>query len=540
MPAFPIMRLTQDAYDALGEELQGNPDLWTDPNADFRGALLAKGISEFAEETGASSSIPIRLVPASEQPTNRRHLSDAQALSFYRAMDGMTPALATDGNIWAWMTHFHLHGYALERWPLAAKADKAKHFKSHWFAQNQRDALYRNNAAGRTWWIAHIAVEAAKASGGAFTEEEAVQHFAANPRHYHNLMSSNITKNPLILAEVVRALLREAQGISGIGSDQIWKRLNLDAGVMLLDAMPRESLRARINEHVEEIMAEPSFVSDRTKLRKEPVRVLSLGAGVQSSCLALMAERGELGIPKPDFAIFADTGWEPQSVYDHLDWLETQLSFKVFRVSNGNIKDNILAGKLPNGSSHLGIPAFIVNPDGSKGILRRQCTSHYKMTPIHRKLREELDAPPGKPMPKDRRVEMWLGISLDEAARQKPSKESWITKRYPLIERNLSRGELYAWFKREYPGRDLPKSSCIGCPYHDDSMWKDLKEKSPQEFQDAVGVDWTLRHSPAVRGLINGEAFLHRSRKPLQEVDFSGTVGYSDAMQEECEGYCGI
>jgi hypothetical protein len=38
----------------------------------------------------------------------------------------------------------------------------------------------------------------------------------------------------------------------------------------------------------------------------EPVHILSLGAGVQSSCLALMAARGEI-TPMPLAAIFADT-----------------------------------------------------------------------------------------------------------------------------------------------------------------------------------------------------------------------------------------
>jgi hypothetical protein len=39
--------------------------------------------------------------------------------------------------------------------------------------------------------------------------------------------------------------------------------------------------------------------------------VLSLGAGVQSSTMALMAAKGEI-IPMPDCAIFADTGAEPK------------------------------------------------------------------------------------------------------------------------------------------------------------------------------------------------------------------------------------
>lgn len=46
--------------------------------------------------------------------------------------------------------------------------------------------------------------------------------------------------------------------------------------------------------------------------------VISLGGGVQSSVMALMAAEGLIK-PMPDFAIFADTGWEPAGVYRHLD-----------------------------------------------------------------------------------------------------------------------------------------------------------------------------------------------------------------------------
>ncbi len=63
------------------------------------------------------------------------------------------------------------------------------------------------------------------------------------------------------------------------------------------------------------------------------LRVLSLGAGVQSTTLALMAAHGEIG-PMPDCAIFADTGWEPAAVYEHLDWLASGnvLPFPIHRV----------------------------------------------------------------------------------------------------------------------------------------------------------------------------------------------------------------
>ena len=50
------------------------------------------------------------------------------------------------------------------------------------------------------------------------------------------------------------------------------------------------------------------------------MHIISLGAGVQSTTMALMAAHGEIE-PMPDCAIFADTGDEPQAVYDHLAWL---------------------------------------------------------------------------------------------------------------------------------------------------------------------------------------------------------------------------
>lgn len=58
----------------------------------------------------------------------------------------------------------------------------------------------------------------------------------------------------------------------------------------------------------------PSTAAEGDSIR---LRILSLGAGVQSTTLALMAAHGEIGA-MPDCAIFADTGWEPKAVYEHL------------------------------------------------------------------------------------------------------------------------------------------------------------------------------------------------------------------------------
>lgn len=540
MEKIPVYSLTDDAYYTLYLEAEGNPDMWLDPDAEFHQLLLDKGISEYKKETGIFSDRPIILTPTSEGPPNR---ADKQALDFYNSFQGLTPSLATDDKIWAWMTHFELHQYSLERWRRYSNINRTNYIRSHWFVTDTGSALWDSNTASRTWWIAHIAIKAADASGGAFTAEEALDHFSNHAEHYHTLMApgAGFTYQPIVLAEFVRALLNEAKGIKREGVRRVWRRLNLAAGVLLLDTLPRETLREYILAQVEEVMSDPDLVNDRTKVRnRRQTVVLSLGAGVQSTVLALMADRGENGLSPPDFAIFADTGWEPPAVYDHLEWLTQQLSFEVIKVQAGNIRESILSGTNPEGRNFLDIPVFLINPDGSQSVSTRQCTRVYKLDPIRRELRKMLGIEPNRRAPKQIQVEMWLGISADEATRQKHSKEEWISNRYPLIELGFSRGQLQNWFDENYPGRNLPRSSCIGCPYHGDDMWKHLKYNDPKSFDDAVFVDTALRKLPATKGTIKGEAYLHGSRTPLGKVNFSDATDYNTLMARECEGLCGI
>lgn len=539
--SIPIRRLTQEAYDTLRLEAQVNSELYLNPNTDFHQLLLEKSINEYTEETGIVSTLPINLIPA-DSPSPPQE-ADRQALDFHGMLKGMTPRMATDGRMWAWMTHFQLHSYSLKRWRRQKNTNLSNHFLSHWFVQNQATALWNSNTAARTWWIAHTARKAGEESGGAFTPEQALAHFVGHAEHYHTLMSvgAGFTWNPIVLAELVRALMNEAEGIKREGCRQLWRRLNFAGGIQVLDVLPREQLREYIVTQVEELMSDPEMVKDRTKLRNpKKTVVLSLGAGVQSSVLALMAEQEENGLSRPDFAIFSDTGWEPPAVYEHLEWLKSKLSYEVVTVRAGNIKESILKGTNPENRNFLDIPVFLTNPDGTSGVATRQCTRVYKLDPIRRYLREKLQIEAKRRAPKHIQVEMWLGISADEAIRQKPSKEEWVTNRFPLVERDFSRPQLLKWFKERYPNRNLPASSCIGCPYHSDSMWKQLKDSDPVSFQDAVFVDRALRETPGASGAIKGEAFLHRSRIPLGAVDFSAVTGYDDLMAEECEGLCGI
>jgi len=266
------------------------------------------------------------------------------------------------------------------------------------------------------------------------------------------------------------------------------------------------------------------------------MNIISLGAGVQSTVMALMAAHGEIE-PMPDCAIFADTGWEPQAIYEHLDWLETQLPFPVYRVSGGNIRSDIINSTKRKKANLAHTPFYV---EGG-GLGRRQCTRVYKIDPIRRKIRELLGVSKGKRVPKHLSVEQWIGISTDEATRMKPSWDKWCENRWPLIEADMSRQNCINWFEKKHTGRKLEQSSCIGCPFHNDVLWRELKINHPAEFADAAGVDKKLRTESPLGGMKKMQ-FMHRSLKPLDEVDLRNLedMGQLNMFNNECEGMCGV
>lgn len=267
------------------------------------------------------------------------------------------------------------------------------------------------------------------------------------------------------------------------------------------------------------------------------MRVISLGAGVQSTTMALMAAHGEIQ-PMPDCAIFADTQAEPDAVYKHLDWLMSGnvLPFPVHVVTAGNLKEQVAAERSKGKYLKVDIPAFVEADDGSKGLINRSCTRDFKINPIRREVREILGIT-RKRSPNYPVVEQWIGISVDEMQRMKDPREKWVTHRWPLIEKRMSRGDCLQWMQRNgYPRP--PRSACIFCPYHSDDEWRRLTEK---EFAEAVEVDRRLRDRPKKAYRSTGTLYLHRSCKPLDEVDLSTAEDHGQLnFLGECDGMCGV
>jgi len=307
----------------------------------------------------------------------------------------------------------------------------------------------------------------------------------------------------------------------------------------------------------------------------DPIHIISLGAGVQSSTMALMAAKGEIG-PMPTCAIFADTQDEPKSVYKWLDWLESQLPFPVYRVTVGKLSEFAVKEKInqKTGAPYYSncIPAFVKGASYAEGRVGRYCTRDFKIIPIIRQVKRlaksEIAAWRRKrnesrriarilggafsnastPLIPEPVIVQWIGISLDEVSRMKSSRDAFIVHRWPLVDIGMKRHDCLVWMERNrFP--KPPRSACKFCPFKSNHEWRKLRDEEPDEFRQAVEFEarlQALHGSIASPGKIKGIPYLHRSLRPLAEVDLRTDLEmgqndlFNNQFNNECEGMCGV
>lgn len=296
------------------------------------------------------------------------------------------------------------------------------------------------------------------------------------------------------------------------------------------------------------------------------IDILSFGAGVQSTTLLYMSCDGVL--PKLSYAIFSDTHAEPESVYAHLERCKekaAKVGIEIMVVSAGDLRQDLIEfwgqRKSADGKRRASIPAFIKNPDGSRGLVRRQCTSEYKINPIELATRQILGLTRGKRWPLVPTVRQWIGISADEMQRRRKSQRPAIQLWYPLIdeckvktsdlygERGFTRQDCLDWMAK-HGYETPPRSACTFCPFHSDDEWARMKRDDPKSFADAVNVDRQIRNGERSyqdsrgepRGELRGEPYLHSSLIPLEMVQFDAAADKSEGrgMANECLGMCGV
>ena len=255
-------------------------------------------------------------------------------------------------------------------------------------------------------------------------------------------------------------------------------------------------------------------------------RMLSLGAGVQSTTVALLAVHGE--IEKPAHAIFADTQIENQATYQHLKRLipiMEKAGIKTHIVTVGNL------GEIALKANYNPIPSYLNGASVSLG--RRQCTYQHKIRPIVAKQRELIGLQKGQRWkPENGNIINLMGISVDEIQRAKDNRVKYIKNHFPLLDLRMKRTDCLSWLDKH--GYTAPRSACYICPYHSDKEWRELKENKI-EWVKIVKFDEAMREKYP-------NTYLHKSCNPINEVDLRTEEqrGQYTLFDNECEGMCGL
>ena len=245
-------------------------------------------------------------------------------------------------------------------------------------------------------------------------------------------------------------------------------------------------------------------------------------------------------IEPADHVIFADTGWEPKPVYENvkkMQELAESAGMQFHIVKTGNMKEDALNPE----AKFVSLPLHIYTKDGRKAMGRRTCTRNYKILPLLEKQRELAGLAPFQ-RSKQHRLTCIIGISWDESQRMRDATFSWIRNEYPLVDLRMTRHDCLLYHERAELERP-PRSACIGCPYHSDKEWRNIRDNDPESWADAIFIDDQIRSNPAIsERMFRGQAYLHSKRIPLSVVDLSTEEdrGQINMFGNECEGMCGL
>jgi len=275
------------------------------------------------------------------------------------------------------------------------------------------------------------------------------------------------------------------------------------------------------------------------------MKILSCGAGMQSTALALMscensfAKGKKLPIPHPavpiyDLVVFCDLGFEPS-------WVKCQVEFIRKACESADIPFKVLDSPLYKDFMKnfgerrtISIPWWTLSEDGHKSRMPRNCTIDYKVEMISKFFRwEVLGYKKGQRLrDEDKKAhEMHMGFSAEEARRCKESPNPMFINKFPLVEMGLVRADNYAYIKDVW-GLETKASACTFCPFHKNYFFQYLKENLPEEYRRLVGVDELLRDKNP-KPPMDSDLFISRSRKRIKELT------PEDCCDAECFEYHG-
>lgn len=271
------------------------------------------------------------------------------------------------------------------------------------------------------------------------------------------------------------------------------------------------------------------------------MKILSFGAGMQSTALALMSCQNATAetpvfplVPVYDDVIFCDLGMEPP-------WVMKQVEFTRRACEEAGIHFTVLKSPLHEDFMQnfgerrtISIPWWTVKEDGHKSRMPRNCTLDYKVNVISKYVRWELlGYKKGQRLrEEDKKAhEMHMGFSYEEKRRCKESPNPMFINRFPLVDMQLVRADNYAYI-RDVWGLETKASACTFCPFHRNYFFQYLKENEQEEYRRLIEVDELLRVKNP-KPPMDSDLFISRSRKRIADLS------PEECNDAECFDYCG-
>lgn len=261
------------------------------------------------------------------------------------------------------------------------------------------------------------------------------------------------------------------------------------------------------------------------KNSKNPLlKVLNFSGGKQSSSLLWMILLGKIKVDLENFVVLnANPGMENSGTYSYVEEMKKRCDEKgilFYTVSGPNLFDDLVGLKSTNKSRIDNPPYWTQNKEtGKRGRLLQKCTQKYKIAPMDRKLREILEEKYGISRNSkrlgDNIVEKWIGFTYSEIQRIKPSSRRYYYFEYPLINLKWSNDDVVKFFlenKLKIP----PRSVCNACFANGLSTLKEMYEQRPQDYEQAVRVDESVRDLSQVG--IRDSVFVSNTLIPLKDL----------------------
>lgn len=180
--------------------------------------------------------------------------------------------------------------------------------------------------------------------------------------------------------------------------------------------------------------------------------------------------------------IFADTGGEFKHTYETVNY------YKKYANDRG-IRFEIVKSELSDS-----LYEYLYTKKIVPSILRRDCTSKFKISPMRKLMRSTY----GKP----EKFIQYIGIDYGESHRVMSNDVKYIQNQYPLVDNKIDREQC----KQILLNENLPvpeKSGCTFCMFTSRKNWIKLLNENPSLFAKAVELEQNADRYPDRAGLLH-------------------------------------